>query len=48
MKNRLGNYLEKKSILNPKQLGFRQGLSTFDALNSYTQDIYNSLDKQNS
>lgn len=48
MKKSLVHYLESKSILSPEQFGFRQGLSTFDALNSYIQDIYNNLDKQNS
>ncbi len=48
MKKNLVHYLETKSILNSEQYGFRQGLSTFDALNTYTQEIYNNLDKQNS
>ena len=48
MKNSLVYYLESKSILSPEQFGFRQGLSTFDALNSFMQDVYNNLDKQNS
>ena len=48
MKNSFVRYLEAKSILNSEQYGFRQGLSTFDALNSYAQEIYNNLDKQSS
>ena len=48
MKINLVQYLDSKFIINQNQFGFRQGLSTFDMLNSFTQDIYNSLDKQNS
>lgn len=36
------NYLEAKSILKAEQFGFCQG--TFDALNTFTEKIYSSLD----
>ena len=46
MKNKLINYLNSKSILSLQQFGFRQGLNTFDALNSFSQAVYNNLDQQ--
>ena len=48
MKKFLVNYLTSKSILCPHQYGFRKGLSTFDALNSMTSDIFAALDKHKS
>ena len=48
MKKYLNNYLETKNILNSKQFGFRQGLNTFDALNTFNEEIYSSLDSQSS
>ena len=46
MKKALIMFLEAKNILTPNQFGFRQGLSTFDALNTFSEAIYNSLDKK--
>ena len=47
MKGFLMNYLESKSILNPKQFGFRRGLSTFDALKTLNEEIFSALDSKN-
>ena len=46
MKKALIMFLEAKNILTPNQFGFRQGLNTFDALNTFSEAIYNSLDKK--
>ena len=46
MKVHLIKYLESKSILSSHQYGFRSGLSTFDALNSLTRDLYEALDQR--
>ena len=48
MKKYLNNFLETKTILNLEQFGFRRGLNTFDALNTFNEEIYISLDSQNS
>lgn len=42
----LTNFLEAKSILAAEQFGFRQGLSTFDALHTFTEKFYSNLDSQ--
>ncbi len=39
-------YLEAKCVLNPEQFGFRQGLSPLDALSSFTEKIYSTLDSK--
>lgn len=46
MKKYLMNYLISKSILSEHQFGFQKGLSTFDALNKLTSDLYKVLDKR--
>ena len=46
MKIHLVKYLEQKSILSSHQFGFRNGLSTFDALNSLSKDLFNALDNR--
>lgn len=46
MKIHLMHYLESKNILNPSQYGFRRKCSTFQALNSFSNDIYTSLDNR--
>ena len=48
MKSALVNFLEKKSVLTPSQFGFRRGFRTFDALRTFSEEIYKSLDSQNS
>ena len=48
MKKFLINFLENHNILNPSQFGFRQGLNTFDALRTFSEEIYSSLDKKHS
>ena len=48
MKNFLMSYLSKQKILNDRQFGFRPGLSTFDAINLFTSDLYNALDNHKS
>ena len=48
MKHHLVNYLVSKSILSEYQFGFQKGLSTFDALNALTSDLYSALDKHKS
>ena len=48
MKKFLINYLDSKSIISPEQFGFRQGLSTFDALSTFNEKIYTTLDSQKS
>ena len=48
MKNNLLNFLSKKAIIIPEQYGFRQGLSTFDALHVFSEKIYKTLDEKKS
>ena len=48
MKKHLMLYLTKKKILNDCQFGFRPGLSTFDAINTFTSDLYMALNKSKS
>jgi len=48
MKKYLMLFLSKLNILNDKQFGFRPGLSSFDALYTYTSDIYNALHENKS
>ena len=42
---RIIQYLEKNSILNSNQFGFRKKISTNDAINSLCSNIYKNLDK---
>ena len=46
MKRYFMSFLETKAILNSEQFGFRQGLSTFNALSSLTEEIYSTLDSK--
>lgn len=46
MKKFLVNFFENKSVISPAQFGFRRGLSTFNALHSFTEEIYAALDSQ--
>ena len=48
MKKHLTIFLEKMKILNNNQFGFRSGMSTFDALNTFTSDLYTSLNNNKS
>ena len=48
MKKHLLIFLNKMKILNNKQFGFRPGLSTFDALNNFTSDLYAALNENKS
>ena len=48
MKNYPINFLDTKNILNSQQFGFRRGLNTFHALNTFNEEIYTALDSQNS
>lgn len=43
MKNQLMLYLKKNDILNSRQFGFRPKLNTFDAINTFTSDLYTEL-----
>ena len=47
MYNRMINYIDKHKILSPFQYGFQKHKSTTDALLSFTERIYNSLDTGN-
>lgn len=38
------SFLEAKYIFNPEEFGFRQRLSTFNALSFFTEEIYPTLD----
>ena len=42
---RLSSFLDRFSILSHNQFGFRQGLSTVDALVSFTEYLYGNLDE---
>lgn len=44
IKTRITKYLNKYKILSNLQFGFREGLSTEDALAHFTKNIYESLD----
>ena len=48
MKNQLLIFLNKMDILNNRQFGFRPGLSTFDAINTFTSDLYTALNNNKS
>ena len=41
-------YLTTKNILSSHQFGFREGFSTFDALNTITSDIFSALNSHKS
>lgn len=40
MKNHLILHVNKMEILNDRQFGFPAGLSTSDAINAFTSDLY--------
>ena len=44
MKKSLISFLESKFIITPDQYGFRQNLSTFNALEKFSDKIYSALD----
>lgn len=44
LKNRITTYIKKNSLLSKCQFGFQEGLSTQDAINILSQNIYRSLD----
>ena len=48
MKEFLLNYLTTKNIINSSQYGFRSGISTFDALSTFSEKIYSTLDSKQS
>ena len=48
MKKFFVNYLSTKNIISPKQFGFQSGLSTFDALSTFSEEIYSTLDSKKS
>ena len=48
MKKYLLNYIDNESIINSHQYGFRQGVSTFDALSKFSETIYSTLNNKNS
>ena len=48
MKKFLLRYLNRKNIFTPNQFGFRKGLSTFDALNQFSNHIYSALNHSHS
>lgn len=45
IKQRINSYLTKHQLLSHKQFGFRQGISTEDAIVNLTNNIYQGLDK---
>ena len=47
MMNRMTRFIEKYNILSPNQFGFQQGKSTTNAIVTFTEYIYNSLNKGN-
>ena len=47
MKLFLLEFIADKNILNPNQFGFRQGLSTQDALIEFSKMLYTQIDKSN-
>ena len=48
MKNQLILFLKQRNILNNRQFGFRPGLNTFDAVNTFMSDLYTSLNNHKS
>ncbi len=47
MKKKIYNFfLENKSIINSRRFGVRQGLSTFNPLNTFIEDVYRAIDSQ--
>ena len=42
------HFLDKKKILDNRQLGFRSGMSIFDATNTFTSDLYSALNRNKS
>ena len=48
VKNHLLSFLKLNNIISKDQYGFMEGLSTFDALNSLTQHVHDSLNTKNS
>ena len=47
IKFNLLKYLVSKSIVTPYQYGFRQGISTYNALTSFSETIYTTLNSNN-
>lgn len=45
LKNRLQSYLKHNKILSDRQFGFRENLSTQDAILCLTKSVYSALDK---
>lgn len=45
LKVRMMNFLEKNKILSKNQFGFRQGLSTEDAIKALTAKLYENMDR---
>ena len=48
MKEFLLNYLETRKIISLSQFGFRSGLNTFDALRTFSEAIYSTLEAKQS
>ena len=48
MKKYLMSFLDTTNILNNRQFGFRSNLSTFDAINTFTSDLYTALNNNKS
>ena len=48
MKKYLMSFLNRNNILNNRQFGFRSGLSTFDAINTFTSDLYTAINNNKS
>ena len=48
MKKFLINYLNTKKVINSRQYGFQSGLSTFDALSTFSEEIYSTLESRQS
>lgn len=46
VKEQLINYVNENALLNDNQFGFRQGLSTQDAIAKLTTTVYNALDEK--
>lgn len=48
MKCNLANFLHNKSVITSDQFGFRQGLNTFTALDTFIEKIFKTLDLKTS
>ena len=47
MKFNLSKFLVSKTIVAPYQYAFRQGISTYNALTSFSETIYTTLNSNN-